>query len=181
MRQVPSEARRCVATAVTATPVNDTPPIVHDVLGSSGRPLSEARRAFMEPRFGHDFSHVRVHTDAQAAESARAVNALAYAIGGNETFAAGQYQPTSETGRRLLAHELTHCGTATARRGRCPGSVVESRRPGRPCRGVEVLGGMIPLKKRQPPAWNWQRLVRSSSRCRMHRHADETEHSGGAE
>ena len=94
--------------AVSASPVNDTPPIVHDVLRSSGRPLNEATRAFMEPRFAHDFSHVRVHTDAEAAESARAVNALAYTIGANVTFAAGQYQPTSEMGRRLLAHELTH-------------------------------------------------------------------------
>ena len=92
----------------TAAPVNDTPPIVDDVLRSSGQPLDEATRAFMEPRFGHDFSRVRVHTDAEAAESARAVNALAYTIGPNLTFAAGQYEPTSETGRRLLAHELTH-------------------------------------------------------------------------
>jgi Domain of unknown function (DUF4157) len=61
--------------AVTATPVNDTPPVVHDVLRSSGQPLNEATRAFMEPRFGHDFSHVRVHTDGKAAEAARAVNA----------------------------------------------------------------------------------------------------------
>ena len=91
-----------------ATPVNDTPPIVQDVLRSSGQPLDEATRAFMEPRFGHDFSHVRVHTDAEAAAAARAVNALAYTIGANVTFAAGQYQPTRETGRRLLAHELTH-------------------------------------------------------------------------
>ena len=64
----------------TAAPVNDAPPIVDDVLRSSGQPLDEATRAFMEPRFGHDFSRVRLHTDAEAAESARAVNALAYTI-----------------------------------------------------------------------------------------------------
>jgi len=52
-------------------------PIVHEVLRSSGQPLDAATRAFMEPRFGHEFSQVRVHTGAKADESARAVNALA--------------------------------------------------------------------------------------------------------
>ncbi len=84
------------------------PPIVHDVLRSPGTPLDPATRAFMEPRFGHDFSRVRVHTDAKAAESAQAVNALAYTVGRNVVFGAGQYLPEMSAGRRLLAHELTH-------------------------------------------------------------------------
>jgi len=84
------------------------PPIVHDVLRSPGQPLNPGARAFMEPRFGHDFSHVRVHTDARAAESARTVNALAYTVGRNVVFGAGQYAPGTGNGRRLLAHELTH-------------------------------------------------------------------------
>jgi Domain of unknown function (DUF4157) len=62
----------------------------------------------MEPRFGHDFSKVRVHTDAEAAESAQAVNALAYTVGRDVVFGAGQYAPQTSEGRRLLAHELTH-------------------------------------------------------------------------
>jgi outer membrane protein OmpA-like peptidoglycan-associated protein len=62
----------------------------------------------MEPRFGRDFSRVRVHTDASAAESARAVNARAYTVGWNVVFAAGQYAPGQADARRLLAHELTH-------------------------------------------------------------------------
>jgi hypothetical protein len=62
----------------------------------------------MEPRFGHDFSHVRVYTDAKAAESARALNALAYTVGQNVVFDAGQYQPGMPAGRQLLAHELIH-------------------------------------------------------------------------
>lgn len=62
----------------------------------------------MEPRFGHDFSQVRVHTDAKAAESARAVNALAYTIGQDVFFGLGEYMPSEITGQRLLAHELTH-------------------------------------------------------------------------
>ncbi len=86
----------------------EAPPIVHEVLRSSGQPLDRATRAFMEPRFGHDFSRVRVHTDAHAAESARAVNALAYTVGRDVVFGGGHYQPETIAGRRLLAHELTH-------------------------------------------------------------------------
>src|ERR1700730_4092879 len=85
------------------------PPIVHEVLRSAGQPLDPGTRAFMEPRFGHDFSQVRVHTDAKAAESALAVNAVAYTVGQNHiVFGAGRYAPTNYAGRRLLAHELTH-------------------------------------------------------------------------
>ncbi len=84
------------------------PPIVHDVLRSPGQPLDTATRQFFEPRFGQDFSHVRVHTDARAAESARAVNALAYTVGTNVVFGSGQYSTNDSTRQRLLAHELTH-------------------------------------------------------------------------
>jgi len=84
------------------------PPIVHDVLRSPGQPLDEATRAFMEPRFGHDFSRVRVHTDARAAESARTIDALAYTVGRDIAFGPGSYEPVSGVGLRLLAHELTH-------------------------------------------------------------------------
>ncbi len=94
--------------AMNVAPVNDAPPIVHDVLHSPGQPLNAGTRAFMEPRFGLDLNHVRVHTDAKAAESARAVNALAYTVGRDVVFSAGQYAPETESGRRLLAHELTH-------------------------------------------------------------------------
>lgn len=84
------------------------PPVVHEVLNSTGEPLNETTRAFMEPRFGHDFSGVRVHTDARAAESAEAVNAHAYTVGQDVVFAPGQYQPSTETGNALIAHELSH-------------------------------------------------------------------------
>jgi hypothetical protein len=57
------------------------PPVVHEVLRSPGAPLDPSTRAFMEPRFGHDFSRVRVHADTRAAESARAVKARAYTVG----------------------------------------------------------------------------------------------------
>jgi hypothetical protein len=84
------------------------PPIVHDVLRSPGKPLDDVTRAMFEPRFGWDFSHVRVHTDARAAESARAVNALAYTVGRNIVFGQGQHSPHTSAGRHLLAHELVH-------------------------------------------------------------------------
>lgn len=86
----------------------EVPPIVHEVLRSSGQPLDPEMGAFMQSRFGHDFSNVRVHTDARAAQSAQAVNALAYTVGRHAVFADSQYQPSSERGRRLLAHELVH-------------------------------------------------------------------------
>jgi uncharacterized protein DUF4157 len=141
------------------SPISGVPAIVHDVLRTPGQPLDPATRAFMETRFGHDFSQVRVnsitsksiqpqltlgpdgdqfeqeadtmaeriarqsmppvqrlhdfgqvriHTDEQAAASARAVNALAYTVGQDIVFGADQYVPHTFNGRRLLAHELTH-------------------------------------------------------------------------
>src|SRR5690349_5142411 len=146
-------------TAINSSPIHDAPPIVYEVLRSTGQPLDAATRSFMEPRFGHDFSHmpifsalprspagrltigpeqdgfehqaetvadgihrqgspaqmpafdfsqVRIHTDARAAESAHAVNALAYTVGQDVVFGQGQYAPNSHAGQRLIAHELTH-------------------------------------------------------------------------
>jgi hypothetical protein len=84
------------------------PPIVNEVLNSPGQPLDATTRAFMEPRFGHDFSSVRVHTDTQAAESATALRARAYTVGRHIAFGAKQFSPGTTAGQHLLAHELTH-------------------------------------------------------------------------
>ncbi len=84
------------------------PPIVHEALSSPGRPLDAATRAYFEPRFGHDFSEVRVHTGGDAVSATHDVRARAFTVANQIAFAAGQYEPRSETGRRLLAHELTH-------------------------------------------------------------------------
>jgi Domain of unknown function (DUF4157) len=84
------------------------PLIVQNVLRSPGRPLDPMTRAFMEPRFGQDFSSVRIHVDAPANNSADALNAAAYTQGDNIVFGRGQYEPTGPAGRRLIAHELTH-------------------------------------------------------------------------
>ena len=75
---------------------------------SGGRPLPDAERNFFESRFAHDFSQVRVHTDAQAAEAAQSVSALAYTKGSDVVFGAGEYRPDTEGGRKLMAHELAH-------------------------------------------------------------------------
>jgi outer membrane protein OmpA-like peptidoglycan-associated protein len=96
--------RRSIGQAGPST----VPSIVPDVLRSPGEPLDAAARAFMEPRFGHDFSQVRIHTDAKAAESAQAVNAVAYTVGSSIVFGRGQFAPQTAKGRRLLAHELAH-------------------------------------------------------------------------
>lgn len=87
---------------------NLAPPIVHEVLNSPGQPLDRAIRDFFEPRFGHDFSQVRIYVDDRAAESARAVHARAYTIGSSIVFGAEQYRPRNEEGHRLIAHELAH-------------------------------------------------------------------------
>ena len=84
------------------------PGIVHEVLRSPGQPLDAATRALVEHRFGRDFSNVRIHHDARAAASARAVHAHAYTLGHQVVFGAGKYSPGSAGGTRLLAHELAH-------------------------------------------------------------------------
>ncbi|MBB6127735.1 eCIS core domain-containing protein [Mucilaginibacter lappiensis] len=77
-------------------------------LGASGQSIPKNSRSFFEPRFGHDFSNVRIHTDSVAAKSAQSINALAYTTGNNIVFNSGQYSPESDSGKRLMAHELTH-------------------------------------------------------------------------
>jgi hypothetical protein len=84
------------------------PSVVHDVLRAPGQPLDRATRATFERRFGHDFSRVRVHTDAVAAASAQAVNASAYTVGSHLVFGRQQYAPYTQQGQKLLAHELAH-------------------------------------------------------------------------
>jgi Domain of unknown function (DUF4157) len=84
------------------------PPIIHDVIGQSGQPLSAGDRRFMEARLGRDFSDVQVHTGPLAARSAESVAANAYTVGSHVVFGEGRYEPGSGAGRRLLAHELVH-------------------------------------------------------------------------
>jgi Domain of unknown function (DUF4157)/Putative amidase domain len=73
-----------------------------------GRPLEPGVRGRMEEFFGHDFSRVRVHTDARADGLTRSLHALAFTVGDQVAFAAGRYRPDTPSAARLLAHELTH-------------------------------------------------------------------------
>jgi hypothetical protein len=82
---------------------------VVDAVGSgAGRPLDAGTRTDMETRLGHDFGDVRVHTGTAAHESAQSVRAQAYTVGSDIVFADGRYDPGSDAGKHLLAHELTH-------------------------------------------------------------------------
>jgi Domain of unknown function (DUF4157) len=105
--------------AVTTSPIarqafvnnNDTAPApdsVKQVLRTTGEPLSAQTRNFFEPRFGHDFAQVRVHRDAAASASARAIGAQAYTVQNHLVFGPKRYAPESVAGKTLLAHELTH-------------------------------------------------------------------------
>jgi hypothetical protein len=84
------------------------PAVVHDVLRRPTRPLEPAVRVEAEARLRHDFSRVRVHADGQAAEAARAVDAIAFTVGRDIVFDTGRYAPSTVEGRRVLLHELTH-------------------------------------------------------------------------
>jgi len=94
--------------AIATSAGSEAPPIVHEVLRSPGQPLDSATRAFFEPRFGRDFSRVRMHSDATADESARSVQARAFTTGSHIVVARDQYSPGSDDGARLLSHELAH-------------------------------------------------------------------------
>lgn len=102
-----------------------------------GQPLPDSVRNFFEPRFGYDFSHVMVHTDARAAESARSINALAYTVGSDVVFDSGQYSPTMTSGRQLMAHELTH----VVQQGGSHRTIQKQKGPSSPAGGRRAAGG----------------------------------------
>jgi hypothetical protein len=86
----------------------DDEPAVRDAIASAGQPLDQDIRDDMETRFGTDFSDVEVHTDGSAADSAQSVSAQAYTVGNHMVFGEGKFQPASDEGRHMIAHELTH-------------------------------------------------------------------------
>ncbi|HUX28572.1 MAG TPA: DUF4157 domain-containing protein [Terracidiphilus sp.] len=106
---------------------------VHRALRGSALPLDRATRAFMEPRFGRDLRHVRVHTDAVASSSARSINALAYTAGNHIVFDRDRYAPDTVSGRRLLIHELAH----VVQHGECSGTSETDWQLGSPSNAVE--------------------------------------------
>jgi hypothetical protein len=90
-----------------AEPTGD-PDAVHKAVDSPGRPLDSDTRGLMQARFGQDFGDVRVHTGPQAAEGAQALNAQAFTVGQDIVFGESAFEPGTERGQRLMAHELTH-------------------------------------------------------------------------
>jgi hypothetical protein len=114
--------------AADGTGVPDVSPDVERSLtrqAGVGHPLPENLRSHYEPRFGADLSHVRLHTDQDAASAAKDLKAEAFTRGSDVYFAAGKYQPGSDAGRRLIAHELTHTLQQS------PGAAVQPKRSGR--------------------------------------------------
>jgi hypothetical protein len=111
-------------------------------LPASGQPLDASTRAFFERRLGYDLGSVRVHHDATAQGSARAVGALAYTVGSDVVFGAGRYEPRGERGRHLLAHELVHVAQHASGRART-GPAIRRQTP-RPASGVDPPPGPTP-------------------------------------
>lgn len=83
-------------------------PAVHQTIQSTGAPLDDGVRSFMEPRFRQDFNDVQIHNDSLAHRSAKEINARAYTHANHIVFGSGEYQPYTQSGKQLLAHELTH-------------------------------------------------------------------------
>jgi hypothetical protein len=100
--------QRVAGNAGTAALVEEERSPVLDTVGSGGSPLPAEVRQDMEGRFGQDFGDVRVHSDGTAHDSAKSVNAQAFTVGSDIVFQSGNYDPASDSGRHMLAHELTH-------------------------------------------------------------------------
>ncbi|PYI92832.1 MAG: hypothetical protein DME97_08420 [Verrucomicrobia bacterium] len=103
--------------------------IINEVLWSPGQRLEPAARSFFEPRFGCDFSKVRVHADERAASAAEATKARAFTSGHNIVFGRNEYPPRTESQRKLLAHELTHVVQQQGHRNLQIGEPVISLKP----------------------------------------------------
>ena len=110
-RQTEQEEEELLQTKQAASPAQEATPQETAAIAAmqgGGHPLPPSERAFFEPRFGHDLSQVRVHTNRPEAEATQAVNARAFTLGRNVFFGAGHFAPAGREGKRLLSHELTH-------------------------------------------------------------------------
>jgi len=107
----PEEEEEELQTKTTSGSIPEVQPNIESHIHSlkgGGQPLLENDRAFFEPRFGRDFSQVRVHSDSAAADTAKSINARAFTLGNHVVIGSGEYHPNSRSGQRLLGHELTH-------------------------------------------------------------------------
>jgi len=142
------------------------PASVGQTLASPGRPLEPLLRQDMEQRFGHDFSAVRVHTDAAAEQSARDVNAHAYTLGHSIVFGAGQFAPGTAEGRRLIAHELTHVVQQSGAKGGLVGQAVASPVLQRKPDGKSPSEAADPIEEENFPEYAWHRVGTTPSHGR---------------
>lgn len=108
--ETPLMRKEAFASSSPIPPPADTPPSIRNVISSGGQPLDKQTRSFFEPRFWHDLSSVRIHTDSSAGQSASAINASAYTLNNHVVFGSGEYSPHTDNGRHLIAHELAHVG-----------------------------------------------------------------------
>jgi hypothetical protein len=145
-------SRKAAAAELDREQADGRQTLIDEALRSPGQPLDPATRAFLEPRFGRDFAHVRVHADSTASHSAGAVNALAYTLGSDIVFRSGSYAPATTEGQRLLAHELTHVvqqsGPGEARKASPRGDSSLLRPSAAP---LQVNGSGPPVLMRDPP------------------------------
>ena len=148
------------------------PPIVHDVLRSPGQVLDGDTREFFEARFGCDLSHVRVHSDLRAAESARAVGAHAYTVGRHVVFGEGRYSPQSSHGRSLLSHELTHVVQQSASPDprseiRIGEATCSAEREADQAERESTVAEPLPVEHRTPAKlqgkWDWKRAAKGAA------------------
>lgn len=139
------EASRSAAPVPDVENGGDVSPIVNQGLAGGGQLLDSASRAFFEPRLGQDLGNIRVHTGAQASQSAEQVSARAYAVGNNVAFRDGEYNPGTSAGRHLMAHELAHTVQqgATTPLARKPEPGAHRHRSEAVSRTADAVGGAL--------------------------------------
>lgn len=137
-----TELQRTATTATTPSVDAETTTLIQESR-RGGHPLPAPTRSYFEPRFGHGFGDVRVHTDSKADEAARAVDARAFTLGSDIVFRSGAYQPEAATGTKLLAHELTHVVQQAGTSARVQRQLVTPLGPG------GGFGGVIDRDRRR--------------------------------
>jgi hypothetical protein len=141
--------KRIAGSNVTSVPQSIVP-------RGGGRGLAPSVRESMEAGFGADFGAVRIHTDSAASRSASHMGALAYTVGNNIYFGAGQYSPSTQAGTKLLAHEMTHVvqqqgrsGTLSAKPAPGPPAKKKKSKP-----APNACAGSCPWKKQKKVVHN---------------------------
>jgi hypothetical protein len=159
-----TQAKRAATDPQASSASRAAPPIVHEVLRSSGGRLAPATRNKFESMFGQSFRDVRIHTGAQAAASAKAVDARAYTVGRQIAFGAGEFSPETPAGRGLLGHELTHVAQQSS--ARPAGEIISIGNPSNAFEREAETGGWVsgqtsPLAMQQVQRVSiWQKIIR---------------------